>query len=98
MTDRITTQDRELDLTDIEAKLAEYEAARTAQLTGIDTSPDEVTAAYRETVERLLQEIRFARARIAEGRYGTCTRCGADIPLARLEWRPWAVTCTNCAR
>lgn len=97
MDDRIGTTTRELDLAAIDAKLTELEAARSEQLAGIDTSPDEVTTAYRETVERLLAEIRLARTRIADGGYGSCVRCGADIPLARLEWRPWASTCTGCA-
>ena len=99
MTERVesTPQTRSLDLVQIDAELAEQEASRASQLAGIDTSPDEVTTAYRETVSRLLEEIRLARRRIAEGTYGCCVRCGTDIPAARLELRPWASAGTGCA-
>jgi RNA polymerase-binding transcription factor DksA len=84
-------------LAQIDGHLADYEAARAAQLAGIDTSPDEVNTAYRETVGRLLAEIRLARRRIEERSYGACLHCGVQIPLERLEWRPWATSCTRCA-
>jgi RNA polymerase-binding transcription factor DksA len=41
----------------------------------------------------MLDEVRRARARIAEGSYGTCEVCGEAIPLGRLEARPWATRC-----
>jgi RNA polymerase-binding transcription factor DksA len=44
-----------------------------------------------------LAEIDSALARVAEGSYGTCERCGRRIPEARLEARPTAVTCIGCA-
>ena len=44
------------------------------------------------------EEIDAALQRIADGGYGLCTHCGADIPLERLEFRPWAATCVGCPR
>ena len=41
----------------------------------------------------ILDEVRRARRRIAEGTYGTCEVCGEPIPEARLEARPWANHC-----
>lgn len=41
--------------------------------------------------------IRAALARIAEGSYGICEVCGADIPEARLKVMPAAVRCVTCA-
>lgn len=41
--------------------------------------------------------IRTALARIAEGSYGICTTCGAEIPEARLKVMPTAVKCVACA-
>ena len=32
------------------------------------------------------------------GTYGTCERCGNEIPLERLEALPWAILCVDCAR
>ena len=43
----------------------------------------------------MLQEVRRARRRVAEGTYGTCEVCGKPIPEARLEVRPWAVRCVQ---
>ena len=82
---------------EFERELSELEAARASQLDSIDTSPDEVSTAYRETVSRLLEEIKNARRRISDGDYGTCSRCQTGIPIERLEWRPWATSCTSCA-
>jgi DnaK suppressor protein len=44
-----------------------------------------------------LAEIDAASARLAEGRYGICQNCGRPISLARLEARPVARTCIDCA-
>ncbi len=38
-----------------------------------------------------------ALARLDAGTYGICARCGREIPPARLEIRPDAVTCVPCA-
>ncbi|MGD2101391.1 MAG: TraR/DksA C4-type zinc finger protein [Acidimicrobiia bacterium] len=37
-----------------------------------------------------------ALARIAEGTYGTCDRCGKDIGEARMDFRPASVLCVDC--
>ncbi|EYR65183.1 hypothetical protein N866_05895 [Actinotalea ferrariae CF5-4] len=44
-----------------------------------------------------LAEVDAAEARLDDGTYGTCERCGAPIPAARLEARPTARTCITCA-
>jgi RNA polymerase-binding transcription factor DksA len=41
--------------------------------------------------------ISAALARIADGSYGTCVNCGAEIPQARLEAQPTAARCIACA-
>lgn len=56
----------------------------------------QVDVLVRQASERVA-EIDAALARWAEGRYGVCERCGAHIPDARLEARPTARTCVNCA-
>lgn len=45
----------------------------------------------------MLESVRRARARLAEGTYGTCEECGAPIPVGRLEARPWANRCVACS-
>lgn len=47
--------------------------------------------------ERELAELDLALARIAEGTYGRCERCGGPIPQERLLARPAARTCVPCA-
>ena len=49
-------------------------------------------------VAREIASVRRALARIEEGSYGTCVRCGEEISPARLEARPEAALCIACAR
>ena len=44
-----------------------------------------------------LAQIDAAMARLADGSYGRCERCGQPIGAARLAARPVATTCMNCA-
>ncbi len=44
-----------------------------------------------------LAEIDAAESRLAEGSYGRCERCGGEIAAGRLEARPVARTCFDCA-
>jgi len=41
----------------------------------------------------MLDEVRRAQQRVADGSYGTCEVCGEPIPDGRLEARPWATRC-----
>ena len=41
----------------------------------------------------VLDEVRRARQRLADGTYGACEVCGEPIPEGRLEARPWATRC-----
>ena len=45
-----------------------------------------------------LDEVEAAVARIADGTYGVCESCGELIPPERLDARPVARTCIDCAR
>ncbi len=65
---------------------------------------DEAAAALRSTVsdaerERDLAELRAIRAaleRIADGSYGLCVDCGAEIAAERLAAQPSAARCLGC--
>jgi RNA polymerase-binding protein DksA len=48
--------------------------------------------------EHLLAAIDAALTRIDDGTYGTCTNCGRQIAIERLEALPWAELCIDCAR
>jgi DnaK suppressor protein len=67
--------------------------------------PDGSTVAFeRQMVAGLLTEARHqleqldgALARVADGTYGRCSSCGADIAPERLDALPAATTCITCA-
>jgi DnaK suppressor protein len=45
-----------------------------------------------------LRDVDRALARIEDGTYGTCERCGRAIAVERLEALPWAVLCIEHAQ
>ena len=49
-----------------------------------------------EHSRHLTEEIQAALARLAEGTYGVCERCGEPINPARLEVLPTARRCVPC--
>jgi RNA polymerase-binding protein DksA len=49
-----------------------------------------------DSLKRTLDAIDAALARIDEGSYGTCARCGKPIGEARLEFRPESIFCVDC--
>lgn len=51
-----------------------------------------------ETEGKNLKEVEAALARIEEGTFGVCVRCGKAVERARLEAIPWAPTCIACRR
>ena len=42
-------------------------------------------------------EVDAALARVDAGTYGVCANCGRDVPPGRLEARPFATMCVDCA-
>ena len=48
-----------------------------------------------EQLLSVLEQVRHARQRLADGIYGVCEVCGESIPEERLEARPWAVRCVQ---
>jgi DnaK suppressor protein len=45
-----------------------------------------------------LRWVNRALKKMELGTYGTCERCGSEIPIERLEALPWAILCVDCAR
>ena len=56
------------------------------------------TAALLDRARARLADVDAALARRAAGTYGVCETCGRPIAPARLEARPAARTCIDCAR
>ena len=48
-------------------------------------------------VAREIASVKRALTRIETGTYGECVRCGAEIAPKRLEVRPEAALCFECA-
>ena len=58
----------------------------------------EIDYSLGENAQTVLTEIDAALRRIENGTYGTCTKCGKEIAVGRLEAHPWASLCIDCAR
>jgi len=59
---------------------------------------DEAMEALGLSAQAELRMIDAAMSRLAEGEYGTCVRCGAEISDERLDLLPATPFCRNCAR
>jgi DnaK suppressor protein len=47
-------------------------------------------------LEKLVDEVTAALAKLEAGTYGMCDQCGRAIPEGRLEALPWATRCVDC--
>jgi RNA polymerase-binding transcription factor len=54
--------------------------------------------ALRDRADHQLALVDAALARLADGTFGACVRCGRPIPTERLEALPWAPRCIDCQR
>ena len=63
----------------------------------IEVENDPVLERLDEAGRGELAAIRSALARLNEGTYGSCARCGAPIDERRVEAMPAATTCLSCA-
>lgn len=55
------------------------------------------TVAAADGLAAILRDVERALAKLDEGSYGVCDRCGATVAPERLEARPWSVLCVRCA-
>lgn len=51
-----------------------------------------------EDAHDILGKIDAAERRLDAGSFGTCTSCGASIPMGRLRVRPYQPTCVACSQ
>jgi DnaK suppressor protein len=66
--------------------------------TATATLDRELDYTLEENATRELKAIDEALARIEDGTYGTCVRCGQPIAPERLEAIPWAPLCIDDKR
>jgi DnaK suppressor protein len=58
----------------------------------------ELDQGLEEGAQQTLVDIQRALAKIENGTYGTCERCGRPIGEERLRARPWATLCIDDQR
>lgn len=63
----------------------------------VEAEDDASLEAQAALVAREIASVNRALARIANGVYGECVRCGEAIAAKRLEARPEAALCIGCA-
>ena len=63
----------------------------------VERENDEVLEGIAQETQAAIQDVRAALARIGEGSYGECAKCGEAINPERLEALPETVHCVSCA-
>jgi DnaK suppressor protein len=63
-----------------------------------ETLDREMEQSLEDNAEHLLASIDSALARLDDGTYGQCGRCGQPITQERLEALPYATRCIECKR
>jgi DnaK suppressor protein len=58
----------------------------------------EIDYGLEESLEHELEAIETALARIEDGTFGACQRCGQPIGAERLEALPYVMLCIDCKR
>jgi DnaK suppressor protein len=56
-----------------------------------------VENSLRENQQKLGQ-LKVNLSKYGAEQFGRCTRCGSEIPIARLMFMPHAMTCMRCSR
>lgn len=95
---------RRVDLAKVQVLLDEHRQARLDQIEAyafLAESADDLDPGLRGRglviATTTLAEIDRALARVADGSYGMCAGCTADIDAERLRTLPWTAYCLACA-
>lgn len=64
----------------------------------IETEDDASLEGEGALIAQEIASVKRALSRVRDGTYGICVRCGNTIGEARLEARPEAALCIDCAR
>ena len=63
----------------------------------VQMEDDDALEGQAALVAQEIASVRRALERIEDGSYGTCANCGGEISDKRLEVRPEAALCIDCA-
>jgi len=83
-------------LSRIERDLAEPPDADSSER-AVQMEDDDALEGQATLISNEIAAARRALERIEDGSYGECVRCGNDIAAGRLEARPEAALCIECA-
>jgi len=84
-------------LRNIEDELDSHQSKDWEEL-AVEREEDEVLEGIGTSGLAEIERIRAALARIEEGEYGVCVRCGEEISAERLDVLPATPFCRNCAK
>jgi DnaK suppressor protein len=65
---------------------------------GSATFDREQALSIQNNIRDLIDQVERALARIGEGTYGSCERCGRPIDAARVKALPRTLLCQDCKR
>lgn len=104
MPDMIATKTRlEAELAELEDRLSRLDRDLSeppdadSSERAVQMEDDDALEAQAALVSREIASVRRALERIEDGSYGTCANCGDEIAEQRLEVRPEAALCIDCA-
>lgn len=83
-------------LREIDAELDSHQSRDWEEL-AVERESDEVLEGEGRAGKVEMAAIRAALARIDDGTYGACVKCGEDISEARLDLIPHTPFCASCA-
>jgi RNA polymerase-binding protein DksA len=83
-------------LSRIERDLAEPPDADSSER-AVQMEDDDALEGQATLIANEIASVRRALDRIADGSYGECVNCGNEIAAGRLEARPEAALCIDCA-
>ncbi len=81
---------------EVEAEFATH-VSKDWEESAIEQEADEVLEGMGHAARDEVAKIDAALGRIAEGEYGFCMKCGAEIGSERLDAVPYTPFCRNCA-
>lgn len=107
--ERLTREETELDeqINDYERERAESLKDSVHELSSYDNHPADLgnetferskDLALLDNAREMRRQVRSALARMAQGTYGQCVKCGQDIDPARLEAIPHVELCLDCRK
>jgi DnaK suppressor protein len=90
--------ERSMRTTEEAMRPVQLDQSAVGRLSRIDSLQNQgLTRNLQEREQAKLGQVVTAFQRLEDGTYGTCTECGGDIPVERLQIFPETPTCSSCS-